>query len=408
MKILFISYEIGNTASGIISCRVANELAKQGHDIKVVAQRIRWEDVSPLLECYEVHSPLNFYSIIARILKRIGRILQLPFFELDNLWVVKSKITVERILSEWTPDFVYCRSTPFEPFIIGKFIKKKYGYKVLMHFTDLMPLVNEYPKKSKFISRLSEQFRHVIDSTDMFSFGTVEMKEYESLLLNVRFGDHFFISPDVVSDSEQRYYPSMTKETVSIIYFGYIYYSRNPIPLFEAIEELRKEGHKCDLTIYSSQANNYRQYDGVSFVGRCHDRENALKNADIFVDLTIEEKMGRDVYVSSKIKDYLLYNRPILSISGEQCATRELVKGLKTVVSVVNQKESIKKAIKSIIGRTFGYEEYGERLPIIEQFTPTTIVKSIIHEMSNYELTRTIFTQEQSEEPALLNQIDCQ
>lgn len=382
MRILIISYEIGYSASGIISCRVANEMAKQGHDIKVIAQRIRWEDVSSGLECHEIHSPFNYYSITARVLKRIGRSLQFTFFEFDNLWVFKSKKAIKRIFLSWIPDFVYCRSTPFEPFFIGQYITNKYGYKVLMHFTDLMPPTSEFPTKKKFISRLSKQFRSVIESANKLSFGTKEMMEYETSLLNIELVEKYFISPDVVSDSRQRYYPlSVKKDTLSIVYFGFIYYSRNPIPLFESIEELRKEGYKCDLTVYSSQANNYRHYDGVYFVGRSQDRESALKDADVFVDLTIDENMGRDVYVSSKIKDYLLFNRPILSISGEQCATRELVKSLKTVVSVVNQKESIMEAIKSINGRSFGDEEYGERLSIIEQFTPTTIVDSIIYEM---------------------------
>ncbi len=373
---------IGGTASGIISERVANELARQQHVVKIVTQNGARDNLIESIQVYEIQSILNDNSIIFRILRKLGRYFQFYFFENDHLWPFMCRKIIDNIYNEWKPDLVYCRSTPHDPFFIGKYIKRKYGSKVLMHFTDPLPMVTEYSTKPRLIEQGKKQIIDLIKYADYLSFGTKEMIEWEENILGQTLNIYSFESPDVASDTKQRYLKIPPHSSIRMVYYGSINVSRNPIPLFEALEHLRKNGLNCELFIYSDQASKFNRYDGVYFVGRANNRDDIFASADILVDLAIEACYGKDVFISSKLKDYLLYNRPILSIAGEKSATRSLLRGLDTILISRNTVDEIMISIKTLVNQKLNNDDYNDRKKVIDKFNPSLIAKSIIDAVS--------------------------
>lgn len=379
MKILFITYKFAGSASGIISSRIANEMATQGHEIKVLTESNFSKEYEKSIEIYTVKSILNTETFMSRALRKVGRILQITWFEYDKCWIWKCRKEIKNIVKFWAPDFIYCRSTPFEPFFIGKYLKEAYGFKVLMHFTDPSPADTEYPNKKVFSRRLVRICRDLLFYADRLSFGTKEMLQLEEELLNTHLEEKSFISPDVVKDCSQKFFPRPTCSNKKIVYFGSITRSRNPHPLFRAIEQLNRNGKLCSLLVYSKQYSNTRKYPNVHFVGRSENVSEALADADIFIDLDISESSGRNVYMSSKIKDYLLYNRPILSIATNNSPVGNMLKGLKTVIVVKNFEDEIYKALIVLLNKSYNDEVYIERKTIISRYAPELVVKEILN-----------------------------
>lgn len=382
MKILYICHKLGKTSSGTINRRVANELAKQGHEVKVISSIVYQKIDNSNCELFEIKSLINRSSIVFRLVKKAGRILQVSWFDYDWLWIRKCQKRIDELFKIWRPDFVYCRSTPFEPFFLGKYIKKKYRIKVLMHFNDPMPAISEFPNKQRFISAMSRQMKDLVSYADKLSYGTKEMWKMEEVLLGIDLSPKSFVSPDVVNETQLKFFEKDKHNSFLLVYFGSFNISRNPLPLFTVIEQLRAEGANCELKVYSTQGNEFKTYDGVRFVGKSQDKDRVLSEPDVLVDLTVENIRGGDVYVSSKLKDYLIYNRPILSISGEGCATRNMLKGLKTVLSVENEINPIKRAVLSMMSSNFSDNDFEEREELINLFDPTKIVKQVIYEMN--------------------------
>lgn len=379
MRILLVTYDLGNTASGIISYRMVKEMVRQEVETKVLTQFYNKNINS--IEIKEVRSSLNYNSIVSRLLRKIGRFLGCTWFEYDVLWFYLCKKELDKIILEWEPDYIYCRSTPADPFFLGQYAKNKYGTKVLYHFTDPNPSPSEYPNKKRITRRLSFKISNIIRQADLVSFGTEEMRKMEEELTNLNLKEKSFISPDVAEHSLIKYSKPIKHSAIRLVYFGSFPKSRNPLPLFQAISYLNSKNTKCELIIYSNRGSIKQIYDGVKFVGRSSNRSQALNDADIFVDLDIEESYGRNVYVSSKLKDYLLYNRPILSIASTDSPTRRLLNGLETIRVVRNNYIDISKAINDMTQDHFTDKDYEERLSVIDTFNPIRVVNELHKKM---------------------------
>lgn len=361
--------------------RVAKEMLCQGHDIIVLTQSLDECVDFDMSKVVVVRSILNRSTLILRILTRLGRILGIALFDIDHFWIWKAKKEVKKLLKVFVPDFVYCRSSPIDPFPVGVYSKKRFNSKLLLHFTDPIPSISEYPRRTLYIKNLSKNVSSYIKYADKLSFGTKEMLEYEEKLLRQRLKDISFVSPDAVSNALLYNVDKPKGKPLTLVYLGSICKSRNPWPLFNALKKCY-EHDGINLEIYSGNMLISSEYSSfIKFIGRTHDIHSALGQADILVDLDIDESYGRNVFISSKLKDYLLINRPILSIASPDSPTRRLLDGLKTVVVVDNNEYSIIRGINQIRSMVFIDEYYKERCEVIDIFSPKNIVSNIITQM---------------------------
>lgn len=372
MKILLISYYYGKSASGNITLRVANELKRQGQEVFVITSDSPIDSES----VYQCKNIIPDNSLIWRAIQKAYRILTKD--ELRNyFWVKRAYKKGLHIIKNEGIDCIYCRTSPLEACEVGYQLKKKTGIKTLLHFTDPEP--SEFVIKNKLILKRSlRHYKEVINTVDIVSFGTEEMKHHQELLMDVSLGEKSFVSPDVSRDSEMKFLPKDTKSfTKNIVYLGSFGEYRNPIPLFNAIDSINEKGIEMKLLIYSNRPRSISYTSpNISFQGSVQDIDAPLKMSDVLVD--IDAEIENNPYLSSKVKDYLPVNRPILEISKKGTPIYNLAYNNPSFCFVINDKESIESGLLDLINYGNEKEKYQDRLELVALFSPISVVKNII------------------------------
>lgn len=377
MKILLISYYYGKDASGNITYRVAKELIRQGQEVFVITSD------SPIISD-NVYQCRNFFpdlSVIWRIILRIYRLIW--NIELKNyFWVRRAYKKALEIINSKGIDCVYCRTSPLEACEVGFRLKKKTGIKTLLHFTDPEP--SEFTIKNKRILKHEiNRYKNIVNTVDIISFGTLEMQRHQEQLFGDNFDKKAFVSPDVSRDYEMR---CLEKEqdqlSKTVVYLGSFGNYRNPIPLFSAIDDLNNMGICVHLNIYSNRprAITYTS-DNITFKGIVTNIDIPLKSADVLVD--IDAEFENNPYLSSKVKDYIPVNRPILVISNTGSPIYNLTVGRKSFILTNNNRDSIKQGLLQSFEYKYDMSLYSDRFDLIERFSPNNVVKEIIKKLNS-------------------------
>ena len=170
-------------------------------------------------------------------------------------------------------------------------------------------------------------------------------------------------------------------------YLGNIYGNRKPQNLYKAIDSLNSEGYKITMQIFAEPAHDEStHYDFIKYRGYTRDIDSALEHSDILVDIDGDDL--RPVFISSKLKDYLLINRPILSITPAESPSAKILNGIGSVAITRNQEEAIKRAIRSIIDGGYKSWSYDDRGDLIEMFNPSTVADNLmltLKKLTSYE-----------------------
>lgn len=379
MRIIVISFHYGEQASGVITERVVKALIDAGHPVKVITSSMHYKkDVDVI----QVQAPYED-SFVIRAFRFLLRKIGFRDYVFHLLWRRKAYKVASVITEEWHPDWIICRSTPFDANAVGFMLKKKYGggIRLLQHFTDPLPYPEQLVPSQCVRRKLIELAKRIIQSADMVSFGNQAMAKY--VMAQTALNKDFFVSPDASSSSVQSFYGA--SETNDIIYFGNIN-ARNSSPLVSALDEINR-GKDIDSTIklhiFSVPPKfNAIQSPYVVYEGTTKNVANVFKKAKILVDIDIDNV---DIYISSKLKDYLLVNRPILSITSETSASSQILNQYVTVKCVRNNVTDILQGIRESLRSTFDNDLYREREELIDYFSPQTVVTNLIAQLESYD-----------------------
>lgn len=383
MKILLISYSYDGSASGKITFRIAEELARRGHDLCVITAEnnaLR----SGQYTIIEIKDFIKKGGFLDLLRTKVLTLLGFSAYNSHFVWRMRSWFRIRNLFKSWYPDWVYCRSTPIDACLVGTYVHKKYGIPTFQHFSDPLPAPS-CPDNS-VRKRFLKQTRDIITHSEMISFSTIEMANYIESMLDKDFSSKIFEIPDA-TDNNPFYIQDSHNFSCPIIlvYLGSIYGTRNPLPLFQSIEMLSTSGIDCKLVVYSDAPYNAVVPHFVEYRGYTLDVTSALLRADILVDLDGDDDIP--VFISSKLKDYLVIPRPILSITPSNSPAYHLLNGIPTVWTTNNEKNSIAKTIKQIIKDSEMPQKYDERFRFAQRFSPKAvvdkvlgIVHSIVHE----------------------------
>lgn len=374
MNILLITYYFGETASGLISKRVAEALALKGLDIEVVTSSKIEDGYNDKIHVHSIISPIKKGCVLGRILAKLreSRLVLINHY----FWEIRSKWYASKLVSNKHIDIVYSRSSPIDACIVGDYIKKKYGIPIVQHFSDPIPAPYEYLPSSNRRRLLTKLVRDILTSCDLASYGNLDMLNYIMKQCDLDINNKVFISPDMASGDSIIYIERKKRDLLIFTYLGNIYGGRNPYVLFDALNELIKTGLSLELRIYSQlDTVDIVKYPFVKCYPKTNDIISALADSDILVDLDGDDLIP--VFISSKLKDYLLINRPILSITPNNSPSSRLLKGLETVCVSNNNLNSILTGVKQLL-LDIPEEKYNERALLVNQFSPNNVANTII------------------------------
>lgn len=382
MRILLLTYSLGGTASGKVTSRIVQALFDKGVEIIVITAQNKVGQTP-----YKVYELKTFFTDDS-IWHRIYTHFITPLFlrnRYANFWWSKRACKVaEKLIKQWSPDWLYTRSSPFEPLVVGSSLKAKTGVRLISHFTDPYPA----PRGFDFLPELREyrirEACEVLENSDLISFGNQKMLDYEFEITKFDAKEKAFVSHDSVSSDKLEILPlHIRPNDIRLVYLGNIYGSRNPKPLVEAISRLRKKGENIHLDIYCDRVKYKLEYEFVHYYDKLDIITPALSSADILVDIDGDD--DAPVFVSSKLKDYLACNRPILSITPANSPSSDLLQGLSTVKCVRNKEIFIEKALSDLITTKFSDETYTERCSLISAFSPNNISLTLLSKLKGFE-----------------------
>ena len=384
MKILIITYNYAESASGIISRRMSEALAAKGNEVKVICSN-RPHSTYDKVEVHTINSIFTANKFASRLCGKLKRTGAIYFY--DFWWVKAATKFATQICKEWNPDFVYCRTSPEEACYVGTALKKRFGVKVAQHFADPIPAPFEYEPQSRRRRQLAKMMYKVVESADIVSYGNQAMHDYALEQIGYDFSPKSIISPDAGSCGQMRKCEFVESNEVVMTFLGNIYGNRKPQNLYKAIEVLNRAGYNITMQIFAERPHNEStDYNFIKYRGYTRDIDSALEQSDILVDIDGDDL--RPVFISSKLKDYLLINRPILSITPANSPSEQILKGINSVVISRNQGDAIEEAIRTILDNDYKSWNYDDRSQLIDMFNPTTVADNLLsalNKLSSYE-----------------------
>lgn len=378
MKILLLTYDFAQSASGKVTETIADELFIQGNTLLVLTRTSKQCNKSyKIVRCKEICSNnifrRYFYHLLWKIYSKTS--------EFDYRWQLKTIIYGIILCIKFKPDIIYARSTPFSPCIVASFLGKIMSLPVCCHFSDPLPAPVEYLSNFKARRYYDKVAKLIIKASDLISFNTQEAIEYEECEIGIQLKSKSFVSGDPCPKSGMQYFSQhFNQGKFYLTYLGNIYGSRNPYPLFEAISMLRREGVDISLHIYSNKSFD-TIYDFVFFEGVTDDISIVKEKSNVLIDIDGDDRCS--VFVSSKLKDYLITNRPVLSITPIGSPSYNLLSGLTTIYITTNDVNSIYISLKQLLPRNFVASDYCDRQCLIEFFDKKNIVASLLIQLKN-------------------------
>ncbi|MFA6592574.1 MAG: glycosyltransferase [Bacteroidales bacterium] len=181
----------------------------------------------------------------------------------------------------------------------------------------------------------------------------------------------FVFTPCVTSSLTR--IPRAASADFTFLYAGSIYGPRRLDHLLKAFARLIDEGrnvrlnfvgtHDIEKTI-SGLPNNVQEK--ITITNRVADLTPYYSQACALVD--IDAELPDDVFLSSKITNYVSIDRPVISETGPDSESRRLFKGLKTVIQCGHDAEELHDAMEEVITCRVP-DDYSERDSIIKQFS---------------------------------------
>lgn len=373
MKILSICHHYDSTTpGGIINKKVLDSLCTN-NDVKIITAFTK--NANPhnieLFVCSPVpYRPHRFFEKIGNYLvKNID----------DIFWEIRAKIKIKEIFKEWKPDVIYARGVPLSPLNVGYRISKEFNIPLMIHFSDPIPAPIEWKPDKDYRLKMLNGIRPILYHADKISFVTKEMIDYEEKASDVIIKDKSVVLFNPLSKIDNFCAPS-TKKFI-FLYIGSFYGNRNPDTLIDGFSEFSANHKNCELHIVGRN-NHLVHYHGehIKILPFSTNPFKLMKNANIMVD--VDSNSEKEVFMSSKLLDYLSVNRIILSITPTISPARELLSNLKnTVIITSHNKKKIINALEKALSVNWSKEIFDERKEIQSNLSLSNIVKKTEQEL---------------------------
>tara|TARA_B100000579_G_C22829890_1_gene855341 strand:- start:52 stop:1227 length:1176 start_codon:yes stop_codon:yes gene_type:complete len=376
MKILIYSFNLGpkTSASGITTHKVILELQKRNHEIYVVTGKCTYSKYTnnvSLIKCNP--NPLS----PARVFKKIGNFIGI---EINYIfWEMRAYNVTKNLIKKNIPDVIYGRGSPISSLSVASRVSKKFQIPFLAHFADPIPAPYEWLSNKSERNKLIKTITPIIDNANQLSFVTKEMMLYQSDLIGKNISNKSFISPNGIN-----FYNNMTppdNEKIIVLYLGSFYGSRTPDSLLDGFNIFHKKNPNSELHFYGtnksyieSVINKKNIKINTKFFKYTDKIFEALLKANILVD--IDNKIDSQVFLSSKLMDYLSINRFILLITTKGSPSSKIIDRIpKTTLKVSYNAEEVAQGLKEISMKKWDKNIFLEREALSEYFITNIIDK---------------------------------
>lgn len=372
-KILVITEHIGLTAPGIVFETLLNELAKFA-DLTIITSNddsahitnhkykfniIQIKEPRFINARYDVH--LN------RLATRLFAISLKDFF----LKIKRYNFYPE----DYNAILSLCSAHCLAPMAIADRIKGSTNIPLITYLVDACPTPEWWQNKAKDSNGIKKYIYKYTRKVNLFLSSNPLMLKYQSNIVNEAIKEFSVIYPAVGTGN---YNLKKRCEKIIFIYTGSIYGLRTTKYIFGAFEKFLAQYPDSHFVfigtskrIYNSCPKKIRPH--VEVVDFSKDLKPYYEMATALID--IDANVQKDIFLSSKVTNYLLASRPIICETGEETPARKLFSGIQSIILCNHDSEQIYEAMKKAVENEF---DYMDRKDVINLFNPLTSAKLLI------------------------------
>ena len=372
MKILIICKDTTTTAPGIVYKKIIKALSEYAN-CDVVCPSFNKQ-----LDNRVSHLPTYPYPQIRYGLEQILYNL-FGTNMMDYIWSFFELIRLYRLISNRDYNFVlsFVSTNNYAPLILGKAISSKMKITWGVYAVDAIPSPPAWTTNPKQRKKVYSFLNKYIPKAGLLFSANPSMLKYEL----ESFPNFQGVSTVVLTPCEESL-DTMVNTThddiITFLYTGNIYGARKVDSLLAGFKQYNQNNPKSRLifvgNIPSTCLSGYEdlvEKETIQTHSYTTDLTMYYSNADVLVD--IGSVFSNDVFLSSKISNYLQYGKIIIAITEEGSPAREMMSGVESIIHCHHNEEEVYNAMK----KAAGIIEYPieDRKDLINKFRPETVAK---------------------------------
>ena len=376
MKIIVISKNVGRTTPGIVTERLIKGLS-QSHELDILTV-----DYDPSMDLDKVNRVIKYkYREMTKPLSK----LFISIFSADPLDLFFAKKAIAQCDNKYDLILSLISSNHYASLMIGNKLAKKITVKHFAHFLDAIPapggwLKNDYFFKGlqRFISKNLSQVDGLFSTNQkMLDYQLATFKHRDNLISGVNYNP---------SSGKMEYYDYCRNGKNSFLFTGGLYGPRKPDYVLGAFKQILKEypdstlefvGSKLPIDCLSIFSSDEREK--IIIHPFTKDLTDYYRRATALID--IDSDLPGDVFLSSKIINYLTINRTIISETGDNSPSSELFKGVSSILQCGHSVDELAAAMKEAIQQQ-GKVNFSDREKVISLFDLNSVINKLNKKIS--------------------------
>lgn len=348
-KYLIIAMDMANLAAGIVFKRIISAMANYA-DCNVICPNMD-EQANQLVN--HLSCP-PYKQMDLRLERRLRKLLGYNITEI--LWSRRTFKITRRLIKEGDYDAIisFAHGSNYASIILGKMLSEYVSKPWIVYSVDALPAPDFWGNNTIVREQKIKQIRRLLNQADALFMANPKMLKYELDVLGTFRGfSGVALTPCQLDYKESKNDLSQNK-CVSFLYAGELYGPRNVESLIEGYRFFIKKHDESKLIFVGRDVQSLlSKYNDLIDSGRmeCYEFTKELSTyydrADVLLDINAD--IENDVFLSSKVCNYLSFDKPILTISQEGSPVRFLMSGVESIVHSHHKAEEICSAMQRAV-----------------------------------------------------------
>jgi hypothetical protein len=332
MHVLISSYEFDLGSEGICTGRLVRALVDAGCQVTVVT--------SPTARTTFAHEHLRYHLISpypqrpSKLFFRLAPLLGHLPTRFCYVWSRRAA----RLRLEKRPDLIYGRANPFQSVAAAHGLASRNGLTLWTHLSDPMPSPFSQESHPEYQSTL-DSVRRLARESQVLTFTTQGAVAFQETMVGELGGKAFVlnhVAPEPAFLPRRRPAPGRV-----FAYFGLFYGARNATGLLRGFCH-HQRSHPEDRLLFVGtdpqsvipEAGRLGIAASVQVMERVDNVREVMAKMDVLV--ATDSFLARPVFLSTKLVEYLVVNRPILLLSPAQSPGATLLRRFPETTRVVS------------------------------------------------------------------------
>lgn len=381
LHICLVSYEYGAAQGpeGICTQRLAEALCREGVRVTVITS----EKAEVVLGQWNVTSVIRVSSLPFRprfLWGLVEKVLCNWRFFGNNYHLFWQARVWRRNLPE-DVNVIYGRSMPLSGCLAAWRLVKRSGLPLFIHFSD--PVLSPWYRPSPMPLRLLRRYYgKLVSAASGISFVTPDAIAYSEQAMGIRLTKKSFVLPHV-APAPLLLGPKPDSSAPTFLYAGRFYGARTPEKLLAGFAKFLEWSPKAIFRFLGPEsecilpaASRLGISSSIEVLPFTRDVTSAFRDADVLVAL--DAFHGAPVFMSTKIIEYLVTDRPVLLLSQPNSPAARLASRFpETALNAGEGADEIASAMRRLLSPVDD-AAYQRRLDAMEEFSPSRVARSLM------------------------------